>query len=660
MANRFSQVSTSSFKPLSLDEIMAVPLAKQSQHDNAQLALDEFYSLESNSLDADSDYVNSQIDSYRRESDSLGEQLTSTGVDRNLLNKVKSLRNRKNEEFSIQGKTGQASAAYNQFKANEAAIMKRQDLTAAQKQAGLARAKTNYSGVLDGGKYEDYVGTAYIDVMQKGRDIAAQMTPQQVAKQLKFDYDEETGYYTTGTKSFKRLKPEHIQRVVRQALMNDESTGQYLREVEDLGLGNMQSMIDESAISAGNIYQVDDSSKTKQLLPQWAQGSVRTGGKDEFINPPQHWDSYMVQNTGDSYRKDLSENVEFIEDFEWNDDGNFDKDYSEIQGVLKEGEVKEEPSKWRDALGNVVLGPLWGAGKGISEGVDFVMGPSYNQKAYNMQMSVKKLRENDPKFNETNPATGKVWSDKDVYQIYANTVKASSASFSQVISATNLKNSYQVQGEDLIGTEKQLGTFRILDVVSPGIKGGTNEEMADNLGFSNIEDYYAAVTGGKFLGLAPGIIDYPGASAVSISTDDGEKILYFAPTEKIKAEFAPVDRMNKAKMSGQRFTEPVRYSSRDGQGYESVLTTLNPNTNSYDAYIIRGRQPLPEDAIDEVEWSAHYIDENGNPKINRTEAGTPVQKAVYEGNLYYKFSQQDETQRITNLVTSRYDRIEQK
>ena len=204
MAGRTPDISTSSFKPLSLDEIMMVPLAKQAQEDQATLALDELSKLEAQSLDVDKQYVAGQVDAFQNEASFISDQLMNQGVDRNLINKTKALRARKNKEFSIHGKTGQANAAFNQYQANKKSIMARGDLTAQQKKLGLAKAQSDYVGVVEGGQYQDYVGTAYQDVMKKGREIVKQMTPEQKAGALGMTIDE-NGMYRDGKYTYKRL-----------------------------------------------------------------------------------------------------------------------------------------------------------------------------------------------------------------------------------------------------------------------------------------------------------------------------------------------------------------------------------------------------------------------------------------------------------------------
>ena len=205
MAGRTADISTSSFKPLSLNEIMMVPLAMQAKEDNLnQLALDEFSALQSIALAADKEYVTGQVEALKKESGSITDDLMTNGYSKNLFNKFRKLKSKKDNELSIMGKTGQAAAAYNQYEANKANIMKDPRLTADQKKLGLQEALDIYEssgGAAGGAQYQDYVGAAHIDAMQKARDIAKEISPQEIAKRMGISQNaqglyEENGYLT--------------------------------------------------------------------------------------------------------------------------------------------------------------------------------------------------------------------------------------------------------------------------------------------------------------------------------------------------------------------------------------------------------------------------------------------------------------------------------
>lgn len=112
MANRFSQTTTAGFKGLSLDEIMAIPLAKQARQDASLAATDELQALEAKRLESDAPVVDAELERIRKESEQISKDLMERGVDRNLSNKLRSLRSSQKKSFGASGVVGQAEANY--------------------------------------------------------------------------------------------------------------------------------------------------------------------------------------------------------------------------------------------------------------------------------------------------------------------------------------------------------------------------------------------------------------------------------------------------------------------------------------------------------------------------------------------------------------------
>jgi hypothetical protein len=112
MANRFSNITTAGFKGLSLDEIMAIPLAKQSRQDASLAATDELEALETNRLKGDSEIVDAELERIRKESAQISKDLMDRGVDRGLSNKLRKLRSSQKKSFGASGVVGQAKANY--------------------------------------------------------------------------------------------------------------------------------------------------------------------------------------------------------------------------------------------------------------------------------------------------------------------------------------------------------------------------------------------------------------------------------------------------------------------------------------------------------------------------------------------------------------------
>jgi hypothetical protein len=109
---RYSNLSTASFKPLDLQTIMMVPMAKQKQHDEAKLAASEYASLQAQSLGQDKDAVDARLGELRGDADRITSSLLDRGVDRNTMTSLQKLKREKDKEFSSEGLIGAAQSNY--------------------------------------------------------------------------------------------------------------------------------------------------------------------------------------------------------------------------------------------------------------------------------------------------------------------------------------------------------------------------------------------------------------------------------------------------------------------------------------------------------------------------------------------------------------------
>ena len=110
--NRYTSLSTGSFKPLDLQTIMMIPMAKQKQHDEAQSAANEYAALQASSLEQDREAVTGRLESLRGEANKITATLLDRGVDRNTMAKLNELKRSKEKEFGQQGLIGNAQANY--------------------------------------------------------------------------------------------------------------------------------------------------------------------------------------------------------------------------------------------------------------------------------------------------------------------------------------------------------------------------------------------------------------------------------------------------------------------------------------------------------------------------------------------------------------------
>src|SRR6476659_9147925 len=110
--NRFSDISTSTYKPLDLQTIMMVPMAKQQQHDTAQAAADEYAALTANRLAQDASVVDTRLGELRSSADAISQNLLEHGVSRDTMASIHALKREKEKEYSQQGLIGNAQANY--------------------------------------------------------------------------------------------------------------------------------------------------------------------------------------------------------------------------------------------------------------------------------------------------------------------------------------------------------------------------------------------------------------------------------------------------------------------------------------------------------------------------------------------------------------------
>jgi len=592
MANRFSQISTSSFKPLSLDEIMAVPLAKQAQHDETSLALDEFSKMEANSLDQDKEYVTGQIQALQKESDDISNQLLDSGVNRNLSNKLKSLRNRKNQEFSLQGKTGQASAAYNEYKANEAEINKRTDMTAEMKRAGLAKAKADYLGVAQGGTYNPYVGTAYQDATKKAYAIAEAMTPSERAEALGMVWDSQNGFYVDGDRVFRELKPEHIQRVAYQGLKADTAMMEYANEYERLGMGSAEDLLSKAAVSAGNVYQVN-------ILKETA--NYRGGGKnnktfDDSTNMknPMDWSSRnyatIQQNTYDAY------GMGELSDDNYDTEGNLiinpkSKTVAELKAVHAE---QLEFAKKNSGRG--------GAGA--------IAGLRMRQEAELENLNrAKDQKQGLDNFREDFKYATKGLSDKEVGKIYSTLQKDAASYISEVSFPENPESTFNYIKERVLGEGDNYGDIMSRQFHFPGEDEAiTGAELAERYGEIDEVEMMDLIKKGTIGGISPYDPVLPMGFVLQFSPDGEEMKTVIVSNDNKMKRLSQASKMTENMLKGKSF-DVEKVNTPEGDRYIHYLLKLNvtrdPETGEvtdqkYEPYIMYSENEMKRGDIEGV------------------------------------------------------------
>lgn len=641
MAGRTPDMYTSSFKPLDLDTIMRVPLSKQKAEDELSLAVDEFSLLEQNALEKDKAYVANQIAGFQEEASGLGDQLIERGVDSNLINKVRSLRNKKNQEFSLQGKTGQAGVQFNKHAANVQAINQRKDLTAQQKEFGIRKSLEDYVGVEQGGAYEDYIGTAYQDVMQKGKDIASKMTPQEKAWAIGATYDDNTGFYYKDNYVIKKLTPEHIEKVVYQGLKGDRAITDYTSELGVLGIEeNPDTILREAAQNAANTYQKNDSAHDRTLLPQWAQSSLdmNKGTLNNNAETGQPWETSIGTNIIGMHEKNLEVfSEESLSDNFFDEDGN-------IVDPLEENAPITSSYRGRG-------GRARGASRRRSA-------EETKKERVELKNKIVTIRQTYPSLGEgqlmRDPVTGEMRpiTDKDVAQLIGAAVKKADQQMSAYMYPENRKNSFYTQKENVIGNGTRIGSFSTSTVMKPGGAPKANDQIwKDYEGFDSQEEFNTAVSStGTLEAIAPADPNMPGATVIRFTDGEGApQLLYVTPGNNAKDTFKPVAIHNQLLSSSENYNHRIDPTS--GR-HEMVVKDFNINSGEFTTSTVRSDVEIPKAEIDQLNFTptwnqthnmalmiADYYDEEG--------VRHPVVKTNYT----------NEVQLASNKIANHYDKL---
>ena len=659
MAGITPNITTASFKPLELNEILMVPLALQAKEDQTQLALDELSLLESNSLDVDKGYVSGQIGAFKKEADVLSEELYNSGVGGNFVNKVKGLRKRKNNEFSLEGKTGKAAAAFNQFKVNEANIMKDPRLTADQKKLGLQEAKNNYTGVVEGGQYQDYVGAAHIGIQDKAYDIANKMTPQEIKRVTGVEMDA-NGYYRDNGYVYKDLPAKYIEKVIKQALEGDQDLMSYAQEMERLGISTVEEELTKAAENAGNVYQIKQRDYQSKLLPGNMQKKTLDPKQGRFdLN---NWDTTHVDYQDGIWNREFKI-PEGADDFFIN--GSL---------IIEEGASKKEKSKGTGIFdGDITTGnPLKERMKG-EDGLVMSSQERINKKKIELKENLDRLRNNNPvlagnKRAVLNPdgtikEQERPWTDREIFDIYKNGAKKAEKSMSLIVKPENPSSTFVAMSEKLIGSDLRNGSFAGKHMKIAGQKSGGKDIIAHQMGIKDLDKFNTMVrTTGQVVGFSPGHPEMPGAFAVQVEiledTDMYKKgetpIIYMQNDGKPKQMLGSISRMNDAIRGGENFSNKQIRGKGGAVVNEMVITELNPYSKTYEAGVIRSETLYTKDELDQLAFKRATSPTGASILLAYNNDGSLVIPKVF------KLTYDEEMQRGINTVTRHYDSVKDK
>jgi hypothetical protein len=596
MPGRTSDVSVSTFKPLSLDEILMVPLFKQKKHEAAQKALDELDVLEANSLDIDKDYVTKQQASIRGQAGNISDELLSQGVNSGLINKLRSLRRTKNREFSLEGGVGKAMQAYDAMNTNKKIINARKDLTAEQKVAGIQQSVNQYTGVAEGGSYEDYVGASYVDFMKRGVELAKQMTPEEVMKRL--NMKKVNNGYSDGEYIHKELKPEHIKAAIRQQLESEPGVMNYLKEMESLGLGNAEQMLNQAAEGAANIGKVD-------IKKQYRYFNTNDEVIDDENGLPdlgQTWHSRYL-NSGMSV---------FNETFDL-DGGYGEKPYAFTNAAGEyTGYIEDVPNftgeKTEFVYPNTANPYSTYQSPGKKQEVQTIEYREYLNR-YGEGFKVKKQID---KLRDDNPMAFYGKDDKFVYDAYQLAKINATKKMSELFKPINEENPFYSYAGLTKGNSEMDGDYstrgmKVLGETNFGEKN-TYKEVADRLGYGDdLVAFNEAMKQSSIMGTVPSDIDYPFATAFSIASKDGQtrKTILVESDDSVKDYNKHAGNMTRNLIAGI----PVEYAGMDyylmdendpnsrAPYHMYYVNRLNPVLNQYESVLVKTVHQFPDENV---------------------------------------------------------------
>lgn len=251
--NRYTQLTPAQFSPLSLQEMMMVPLAKQKQYDSALAEISENKLFNNQYLDVHSDIVNKEIDAMTGDLKGIEDELMSSGDVGSIKKRLVDLATRRKNFLSPQGIGGQAQAVRDQYLKNIEAINKDRTMRPEDKEWYKRNALNQYvqsqKALTDESiaSYSDYSGYASRDVINEAIKIASGIT-----------IDNDTFVNDSGTvENKKQRSKEFIYKNIMNQLGSDTNLINYLKET---GYGNnYMQVLHNAAMNAANQKVVDES-----------------------------------------------------------------------------------------------------------------------------------------------------------------------------------------------------------------------------------------------------------------------------------------------------------------------------------------------------------------------------------------------------------------
>lgn len=177
--NRYTRLTPSTFTPMSLEEMMMVPLAKQKQHEDILNNQDAIEAELSNMkrLSQDDPFVTEKIKSYKDQLEGISNSISKEGVNRETSRNFRKLFNNYKFDISDSGDLGRAQNNYNLAKQREAEFRKNIDRRHSQTAISklIDKGYKNFQGTLrEDGSYNEFGnfgGPGFYDYRKEAVDI---------------------------------------------------------------------------------------------------------------------------------------------------------------------------------------------------------------------------------------------------------------------------------------------------------------------------------------------------------------------------------------------------------------------------------------------------------------------------------------------------------
>lgn len=307
MAGITHRVSTSSFKPLSLDEIMMVPLAKRKMEDDFLANTDKINQLEASTLAGDSEEAQAVLGGMKERAGALSDEILKKGFSRGQMNKLRGLRNEVNSEYGSQGFIGNAVANKKAFAAYSQNLLKNKDnrggYSAAEAQQWAASQLQGFKTKNDDGSFNSFSGSQMAEKIDEDKfmkdvvtSVAEKVTPVTASllknSPLPFQYIMQSGKINSKDRntimramlSSAQTNPDLINHLKQQAFFTKEENP------FDLGKFDYKKVVVKD--SAGNpVLDSKGNVKTK-TVENFTAGKSRFGRKmagyadaASYVNP---------------------------------------------------------------------------------------------------------------------------------------------------------------------------------------------------------------------------------------------------------------------------------------------------------------------------------------------------------------------------------------